>query len=129
MREYSMTLKVSESDLDELQHVNNIKYLGWIQDIAKAHWQTVTQDAYANEHVWVVRNHNITYHRAAVLNDVVELKTYIESSIGAISTRIVELKDHKSGHLFVTSKTEWCLLNTHNMKPTRIPDHIKSLFE
>lgn len=129
MQEYSMHLKVTETDLDELHHVNNVRYLEWIQDISKKHWQEVTQGKFADEYVWVVRNHLITYHWAAVLHDVLEIKTHISSSKGAISTRNVEIKDHKSGRLIVSSKTEWCLLHAQNLKPTRIPEHITSLFE
>jgi len=39
---YEMELKVTKEDLDELQHVNNVRYVQWIQDIAKAHWENVS---------------------------------------------------------------------------------------
>ena len=29
---------VKTNDLDELNHVNNIRYVEWVQNIAKAHW-------------------------------------------------------------------------------------------
>ncbi|MCJ7756968.1 MAG: thioesterase, partial [Gillisia sp.] len=31
---YEIGIKVTKEDLDELQHVNNVRYVQWIQDIA-----------------------------------------------------------------------------------------------
>ena len=35
---------VSKNDLDELNHVNNIKYVNWILEIAKIHWRSLVSD-------------------------------------------------------------------------------------
>ena len=34
-----MEFAVRESDLDKQQHVNNVQYVQWVQDIAEAHWE------------------------------------------------------------------------------------------
>ena len=36
---YEMEIRVTKDDLDELQHVNNVRYVQWIQDIAKVYWK------------------------------------------------------------------------------------------
>ena len=65
---------------------------------------------------------------AAFLNDLLEVKTFIKKSEGAISVRIVEIHNAKTQKLVVRSKTEWCLLNAKNSRPIRISDKIKKVF-
>ena len=38
--EYPISIHVS--DIDENDHVNNISYLKWVQDVAIAHWNSVS---------------------------------------------------------------------------------------
>lgn len=58
---------VTKEDLDELNHVNNIRYIQWIQDIAKAHWQQIATDDIYNSYFWVVRKHVVAYKASAHL--------------------------------------------------------------
>jgi len=128
MKTYSQVFDVVPSDLDDLNHVNNIRYVEWIQDISKKHWMHVTSEDVQNSMIWVVRNHNITYHRSAVLGDTIQLNTYIKSNNGPISTRIVEIKNKQTNELFVSAATEWCLLDAKTLRPKRVPEEIKELF-
>lgn len=129
MRSYTKTVMVVQNDLDDLNHVNNIRYIEWIQDISKKHWTSATSQETQKSMIWVVRNHNITYHKSALLGNTLNLKTYIKSSKGPISTRVVEITDRKTGNLLVKSVTEWCLLDARTFRPKRIPEEIKALFE
>ncbi|NHF59271.1 acyl-CoA thioesterase [Flavobacteriaceae bacterium TP-CH-4] len=129
MAYFEKIIVVSEDDLDELEHVNNVRYVQWIQDISKAHWQTIAPLSLQRSVAWVVMHHDITYRNAAKLNDELRIKTYIEKSRGAISTRIVEISLHKTNTLLIRSITKWCLLNSNTFKPMRISDDIMKLFE
>lgn len=128
MRIYEKSITVTADDLDELQHVNNVRYLQWIQDISKEHWELLAPQHIRQEVVWVVMNHHISYKRAAVLGDQLLLKTYIEGNKGATSIRRVEILYKENNQLLVESKTEWCLLNAITQRPTRISETIKTLF-
>ncbi|MDT0607307.1 acyl-CoA thioesterase [Croceitalea rosinachiae] len=128
MLPYSIKLTVTEKDLDDLRHVNNVRYLDWIQQISKEHWQYKADESLQKQFVWVVRKHSIIYHSAAKLNDQLLLETEIINSKGPISVRRVIIKDNKAAKLVVTSETDWCLINPVSMKPVRIPDSIKNLF-
>lgn len=129
METYTETFEVQLQDLDDLNHVNNVRYVEWIQEISKNHWQEVTTEEIRKEMVWVVRNHNISYHKSAVLGDTIQMITYIKSNKGPISTRIVEIKDHKTGQLLVNAHTEWCLLDAKTFRPKRVPESVQKLFE
>lgn len=119
---------VVAEDLDELNHVNNIRYIEWIQDISKKHWHQVTTEAMRATMVWVVRNHNISYSKSALLGDTLQISTYIESNKGPISTRVVEISNKISGELLVKGITEWCLLDAQTFRPKRVPEEVQQLF-
>ncbi|NER11099.1 acyl-CoA thioester hydrolase [Muriicola jejuensis] len=125
---YEMTKEVERDDLDELEHVNNVRYVQWIQDISKAHWESRAPESIRKKVIWVVRQHLIQYKNAAKLGDVLQIRTFIEKSEGAISTRVVEMQDLQTGQPIVRSETEWCLLDGQSLRPMRIPEEIRSVF-
>ncbi|NKI32527.1 acyl-CoA thioesterase [Croceivirga thetidis] len=129
MNSYSKLIYVSKDDLDELNHVNNIRYIEWIQEISREHWQNAVSKDIANSCIWVVRNHNITYHKSAVLNDELNIRTYVKQWHGVISTRFVEIKNNKTDVILVTSHTEWCMLDSKSFKPKRVTEEIIRQFE
>jgi len=128
MKIYSEIFDVVPNDLDDLNHVNNIRYVEWIQDISKKHWAQVTSREIQESMIWVVRNHNITYHKSAVLGNTINISTYIKSNNGPISTRIVEIKNNNTDELLVKAVTEWCLLDSKTFRPKRVPKEIQALF-
>ncbi|MEX0291210.1 MAG: acyl-CoA thioesterase [Flavobacteriaceae bacterium] len=129
MKAYLKSITVQEEDLDELQHVNNVRYVQWIQDISKEHWQSAVSAQMAREVIWVVQNHNITYKGAAVLGDVLELKTYIKDTKGATSIRVVEIRNANTAELLLESITSWCLLHPKTFRPMRISEEISAIFD
>ncbi len=129
MQTYTETFEVRLQDLDDLNHVNNVRYVEWIQEISKNHWREVTTEEIRKEMVWVVTNHNISYHKSAVLGDTIQMNTYIKSNKGPISTRVVEIKDGKTGQVLVNAHTEWCLLDAKTFRPKRVPESVQKLFE
>jgi len=128
MKTYSEVFDVVPSDLDDLNHVNNIRYVEWIQEISKRHWNLVTTEAIQQSLIWVVRNHNITYHKSAVLGNTMLINTYIAENQGPISTRVVEIKNKETNELLVKAVTEWCLLDAQTFRPKRVPEEIQALF-
>lgn len=128
MQTFEKTLIVSTDDLDELHHVNNVRYVQWIQDISKEHWIAGASEEIRSNVVWVVMNHNISYKGAAKLDDQIKVSTHIDGSHGATSVRVVEMHNAITNQLLLRSKTEWCLLNSKTLRPTRISEEIKSVF-
>ena len=128
MKTYSEAFDVVPNDLDDLNHVNNIRYVEWIQEISKRHWNHVTTEAIQQSLIWVVRNHNITYHKSAVLGNTMLINTYIAKNQGPISTRVVEIKNKETDELLVKAVTEWGLLDAKTFRPNRVPEEIQALF-
>lgn len=128
MEAFEKRIVVTHDDLDELEHVNNVRYVQWIQDISKEHWQTVAPNEMKAGILWVVKNHTIDYINAAILGDEILIRTYIANTKGALSVRCVEMYNSKTNQLLVRSHTEWCLLNALSLKPIRVSEAIKKVF-
>ena len=128
MQIFEQTLTVTKNDLDELNHVNNVRHLQWVQDIAKAHWEQQVTKPILNNYFWVVVSHFIEYKASALLHDELLLKTYVIKSEGITSTRIVEMFRKTDNKLLVKAETVWCLIDAHTKRPTRITSEIANLF-
>lgn len=127
MQIFESSLQVTQNDLDELNHVNNIRYIEWVQDIAKAHWLKYASKNIITEYFWVMLSHCIEYKSAAYLNDCIKLKTYVIKSEGVKSVRIVEMFNDKN-KLLAKSETTWCLMSSKTNRPARITSEIIELF-
>ena len=55
-------ITVTQIDLDDLNHVNNVIYVKWIQEIAKNHWRNLVSNEILNNYYWVLLEHQIQYH-------------------------------------------------------------------
>lgn len=128
MHHHRKVITIKPDDLDDNQHVNNVRYVFWVQEIAKEHWQNTVSETTQERLFWVVRNHHITYYESAVLGDQIILTTEVIDWRGAISVRQVEMKNHRTGNLLVKATTDWCAVDSKNMRPTKIPEEIKQLF-
>lgn len=128
MKNFELEIEVKPEHIDELQHVNNVVYLQWIQDVAKAHWEKLAPKEIITKYIWMVLRHEIDYASQAVLGDVLIAKTWVEWSEGVKSERHVEIRNKESQKVVVKGKTLWCLLDAQTKRPSRIGDDIKSIF-
>ena len=124
---FEKTIVVRQEHLDQLNHVNNVVWLQWVQDMAEAHWQSKTTTTIENGYFWVVLNHFIEYKRQAFLGNSLLAKTFVASYEGPRSERHVEF--YLDDKLCVKAKSSWCLISRASERPTRVPDEIVSLFK
>ena len=108
---YSHHRTVMEEDLDDLNHVNNVIYVQWIQDIAKEHWEVRATDKLKKKFIWVVIRHEIDYKKQAFLGDEILIETYVGETTFVTSERFVNIKNATSGEILVAAKSMWCLLD------------------
>lgn len=129
MQVFEQFRTVTKEDIDHLNHVNNIRYLEWIQGIARAHWTSITTDQQRQSNVWVVLRHEIDYKSAAYVGEFIHIKTYVADCEGVTSTRIVEIYNADTQKLLVKSKTKWCMTDPKTQRPKRIPEDILTIFD
>lgn len=111
---------MTEKHLDEMNHVNNVQYLQWIQDIAKSHWSQKANPIWLEKYAWVALNHFIEYKKPAFLNDELLIQTHVHSFEGVKSNRLVRISNKSTGELIVQSSTWWCMLDRETGKPARV---------
>lgn len=126
MEIFKNTLQVKKSDIDALNHVNNVVYLQWVNDISAMHWQFLSNETIDSKYIWVAVRHEIDYLKPAFLNENITIKTWIDSAKGVKSMRKVEI--YRDNTLLAKSITTWVLLNAKTQKITRIPQEIADLF-
>ena len=125
---FELTLSIKPSDIDDLGHVNNVVYLSWVQDVAIAHWATLTTPEYRKRVVWVALRHEIDYRAPAVLGDAVLARTWTGMARGlrfARHTEIIRMTDNKQ---LATAVTQWCPIDRESSRPTRLSAEIAAFF-
>lgn len=127
MTEFTHTIQVRTTDLDELGHVNNVVYVRYIQEVASGHWQAASTEDLRNRYRWVVLRHEIDYLSPAFSGDVLIGTTWVGKHHGARFERFVKLIRHGDNKVVVESKTIWCMLDAKSLRPTRIGDDVLSV--
>lgn len=120
---------VPKTAIDDMNHVNNVVYLQWIQDVAKKHWESKTDTSIRGTYVWVALNHYIEYHNPAFENDEITVQTWIDHHKGVKSERHTKVIHSKTQKTLVSAKTTWCLLHKETLRPIRITEEIRNLFQ
>ena len=116
---------VRQEHLDNLNHVNNVIYLKWVQEASEKHWTSIASQNILNKYAWMVVRHEIDYSGQAYLNDQLTVLTWIGKSSGVKSMRYVQIK--KNNQIIVKCISTWCLLDRSSLKPTRISSEILKL--
>lgn len=124
MKTYRFDIDVLPEHLDDLDHVNNVQYLEWVQRISREHWQILTRPQWDSQYAWVVRSHHITYHHPAVLGDKLTVVTHVKTARGAQSERHVEITLEGTETLVASCVTHWVLLDAQSGKPSRVPEEM-----
>ena len=127
MKIFTNTLQVKEADIDALNHVNNVIYLQWINDISAMHWKSLSNTNIDSKYIWVAVRHEIDYLKPAFLNENITIKTWVDTVKGVKSIRKVAI--YRDTILLAKSTTTWVLLDAKTQKVTRIPKEISNIFD
>ncbi len=119
-------IQVKATDIDAMNHVNNVVYLQYIQDVAQVHWESVVSAEMMAQLTWVARRHEIDYLKPAFLGDTLTVRTWVEAFTGVTSLRHCEI--YKNDLLIAKSKTTWVAINPQTAKPQRVSAEVIALF-
>lgn len=115
---FLLEIKAQSADIDELNHVNNVVYVRWVQEVAAAHWQSMASTDLRNSLSWMLLRHEIDYLGQAFLGDLLIGSTWVGEAKGATFERFVNLS--KGAKIITKSRTMWVLLDAKTLKPKRI---------
>ncbi len=115
---FTHTFEVAPHNIDELNHVNNVTYVRWVQDVAAAHWKAVASPELRADNVWMLLRHEIDYKAQSFLGDTITAYTWVGEAKGATFERFVKLM--RGNNVLTSSRLVWCLLDAKSLKPKRI---------
>lgn len=128
---YRHALTVVKDDLDEMNHVNNLRYLKWCLQAAVAHSKHVgwsSRRYHESGYGFVVRAHKIKYRIPAVLNDEVIVRTWIETMEKVSSDRRYHIIRKSDGKRLAEAETTWVYVNLQSLALTKIPLNVRDAF-
>ena len=125
---FEMTIRVQPSDIDELGHANNVRYLQWVQDVAVAHWNAAAPEADHTRLLWVVLRHEIDYRAPAFTGDDLALRTWVGTASRVRFERFTEVARVSDGVVLAQAKTMWCALDAVTRKPTAVSPEVRAVF-
>lgn len=121
---FSLTFTAAPEHIDEMGHVNNAVWVGWVQDMATAHWRAVASEAQQAALVWLVVRHEIDYRGNIGDGAIVTGETWIEGEPrGATSIRQCEFRNDE-GKVLVTARTTWAMLERATGRLARVRDDV-----
>lgn len=117
---YEVALEVRPEHIDENEHVNNVVYVGWLQDVGTAHWNARFDDETRAKWSWVALRHEIDYLRPIAPNATgIKARTWVGDPQGPRFNRYVRIEDAE-GRVCAQGISEWCLVDSKTMRPSRI---------
>jgi acyl-CoA thioester hydrolase len=127
---YSYEFTVPPDALDENGHVNNVRYVQWMQEAAVRHYESLggiplTQAIGAT---WVVRSHNIEYLRPAFAGDRIEVNTWVVNIRRVRSLRRYRFIRMADGKLLVKGETNWVFVDAKTGVPRLVAAEIIRIF-
>ncbi len=124
---FSHSFCVFAQDIDAQGHVNNVAYVKWIQDVAVAHWFSVTTEETREKYTWIVIRHEIDYKKQSFVGEEINVKTWVGEPTRVSWERFTEIK--RGEDLLVKARSVWCLIDRETSKPTRIKSELKELLQ
>jgi acyl-CoA thioester hydrolase len=128
---FSLEVTAAPADIDGVDHVSNVVYVRWVQDVAVAHsaalgWSLQRYRAFGA--IFVVRRHEIDYIAPVQLGETVRLDTWVESMKAASCVRRTEILRARDGQVVCRGSTLWAFMSFDGGKPQRIPADIREVF-
>ncbi|MDG6077766.1 acyl-CoA thioesterase [Erythrobacter litoralis] len=123
---FAFPIKVVPGDIDFMGHVNNARYLNWVQDAVLAHWNKIAPAEEVASKAWVALKHEITYRKPAFLDDEVIARTVLEKVQGARAFYSTVIK--RGEEVLAEVQSAWCCIDAETLRPARLREEVTRFF-
>jgi acyl-CoA thioester hydrolase len=123
---FRFPITVKPDDIDFMGHVNNARYLNWVQDAVLAHWNRLAPAEDVASKAWVALKHEITYRKPAFLEDDVIASTVLERYNGARAFYHTVIQ--RGEEVLAEVRSSWCCIDAKTLRPARIGEHLRDVF-
>ncbi|MEA1850478.1 thioesterase [Chryseobacterium sp. MHB01] len=115
---YEKQVVITEEHIDRNNHVNNVQYVKWVEEIAGEHWDFVKHKTNNPEDIWMLLDHHIRYKKQVYLGELLTIKTYPKAPEGIRQPRKVEF--YCNDQLVVDSLTLWVFIDKETQRIIRL---------
>ena len=119
---FLLPIRIVPEDIDFMGHVNNARYLGWVQDAVLSHWRKMAPADEVASKAWVALKHEITYRKPAFLQDDVIARTVLEKVAGARAFYRTVIE--RGEDVLAEVQSAWCCIDAKTLRPARISREI-----
>jgi acyl-CoA thioester hydrolase len=128
---YRWEFVVGPEAVDGNGHVNNVAYVQWMQEVAIRHSDATGCSALTLKlgAAWVVRRHQIEYHRACFAGDRLTALTWVVDFRRVFSRRRYRFYRQGEPTPVVSAETDWVFIDTRTQRARAIPEAISEVFQ
>jgi acyl-CoA thioester hydrolase len=119
-------IRILPDDIDFMGHVNNARYLNWVQDAVVDHWRRFAPAEEVAAKLWVALRHEITYRKPAFLDDQVIASVVLEKVEGARAFYATLIR--RGEDVLAEVKSSWCCLDAATLRPVRVAKDVIARF-
>jgi len=125
---FELAIVVAPDDVEELDHVNNVVYLRWVQNAAAAHWRALAPPADQSAIAWIVLRHEIDYKKPARAGDALIARTWVGPATRLSYERHTQVLRAADRKLLAQARTLWCPVSVATGRPTQISEAARAMF-
>ena len=132
MRIYSKRFEVPGDAIDGQGHVNNLAYVGWMQDVAIEHSAAVGWPMARYRDIgagWVVRSHFVEYLRPAFAGDRLGVHTWVPEFSQRFTPRRYLFVREPATEVVVQAETRWVFIDLGTGRRRPLPAELLASFE
>jgi acyl-CoA thioester hydrolase len=123
---YDHRIRILPADIDFMGHVNNARYLGWVQEAVIGHWRRIAPAEEVAAKLWVALKHEITYRKPAFVDDQVIASVVLERVEGARAFYATLIR--RGEEVLAEVKSSWCCLDAGTRRPVRLAKDVIARF-
>jgi len=125
---YKKTIIVLPKHLDDINHVNNVVYVQWMQDIAGEHWNSVASDKLKQDLLWMIKRHEIDYFNQAFLGDELVMETWTGDFTNVTWKRHYEIIRPADNKKIISASSVWIPFDRKTQRPRRVDEEMVMMF-
>ena len=124
-------LEVSPREIDELNHVNNMRYFAWLTAAA---WKHSVAQGWPQERVtdlglaWVLRSQAIEYLKPAIVGDAILVRTWVADMKKTRTRREFRVIRESDKALIATANMVYAMVGLSRGLPSAIPPELAEAF-
>ena len=128
---YEHRLEVGPGEIDELNHVNNMRYFAWLQTAA---WDHSIAQGWPPDRLpkmglaWVVRSQAIEYFKPAFAGDAILVRTWVADMKKTRTRREFRIHRGPDQELIASAHMVYALVDLSRGKPCAIPPELAEAF-